>query len=100
MRQINARTAKNREMMLEYERIHANEVDTYIPKGMPKIQPEKPKKKFVRYDEGAELYSMSQKRFEKLAKEANAVYKLNRMVLVNMDIIDEYLETFHLMRKR
>ena len=43
---------------------------------------------------------MSQKRFEKLAKEANAIYKLNRMVLVNMDIIDEYLETFHLMRKR
>ena len=68
------------------------------PEGRQKIP--QSRKKFVRYAEWAELYSMSQKRFEKLAKEANAIYKLNRMVLVNMDIIDEYLETFHLMRKR
>ena len=33
------------------------------------------KKKFVRYKEGAELYSMCQKKFERIAHDANAVYK-------------------------
>ena len=48
-------------------------------------------KKFVRYKEGAELYSMSQSKFEELAKEAGAVYKLNKIVLVNCEILNEYL---------
>ena len=53
-------------------------------------------KKFVRYDEGAEVYSMHQKTFEKIAKEANARYKVGKMVLVNTQIVDRYLETFRL----
>lgn len=53
-------------------------------------------KRFVRYKEGAELYSMCQTKFEEMAKEAGAVYKLNKLVLVNCDILDEYLETFRL----
>lgn len=53
-------------------------------------------KKFVRYKEGAELYSMSQSKFEELAKEAGAVYKLNKIVLVNCEILNKYLETFRL----
>lgn len=32
------------------------------------------RKKFVRYKEGAELYSISQSKFEKLAKDAKAIY--------------------------
>ena len=52
-------------------------------------------KKFVRYGEGAQLYSMSQSTFEKLAKEAKAIYKYNKLVLVNTEKIDEYLELFH-----
>ena len=52
------------------------------------------KKKFVRYKEGAEIYSMCQSKFEKMAKEANAVYKLDKLVLVNCDIFEAYLETF------
>ena len=52
------------------------------------------KKKFVRYKEGAEMYSMCQSKFEKMAKEANAVYKLDKLVLVNCDIFEAYLETF------
>ena len=55
----------------------------------------KPMKKFVRYKEGAKLYSMSQNHFEMLAKEANAVYQRGRLVLVNVRIMDEYLEQFH-----
>ena len=43
-----------------------------------------------------ELYSMSQKRFERLAKEADACYKMDRMVLVNIDRVDEYLESFRI----
>ncbi len=31
-----------------------------------------------------------------LAKDAKACYKVNQLVLVNLDIIDEYLETFHI----
>ena len=44
------------------------------------------KKRFVRYQEGA----------EQLAKEAGAIYKIRRVVLVNLDIFDEYLDTFRM----
>ena len=50
-------------------------------------------KRFVRYPEGAEMYSMSLSKFQQLAKDAKACYKMNRLVLVNLD---EYLETFHI----
>lgn len=53
-------------------------------------------KRFVRYAEGAEMYSMSASKFMQLAKDAKAYYKVNQLVLVNLDIIDEYLETFHI----
>lgn len=54
------------------------------------------RKRFVRYKEGAELYSMCQSKFEKMAKEAEATYKLDKLVLVNCDIFEEYLETYRL----
>ena len=53
-------------------------------------------KRFVRYADGAEMYSMSVSKFMQLAKDAKACYKVNQLVLVNLDIIDEYLETFHI----
>ena len=53
-------------------------------------------KRFVRYPEDAEMYSMSLSKFQQLAKDAKACYKMNRLVLVNLDILDEYLETFHI----
>lgn len=52
------------------------------------------RKKFVRYDEGAKIYSMGLHTFQDLAKEAGAIYRIKRVVLVNTDIIDEYLENF------
>ena len=52
------------------------------------------RKKFVRYEEGAKMYSMGLHTFQELAKEAGAVYHVKRIVLVNTDLIDEYLETF------
>ena len=53
-------------------------------------------KKFVRYADGAELYSMSVSKFMQLAKDAKACYKVNQLVLVNLEIIDKYLEMFHI----
>lgn len=52
------------------------------------------RKKFVRYAEGAQLYSMGLHTFQNLAKDAGAIYRIKRVVLVNLDIIDEYLEAF------
>lgn len=45
-------------------------------------------KKFVRYPEGAKMYSMGLTKFQALAKDANACYKIGQLVLVNTQIID------------
>lgn len=52
-------------------------------------------KKFVSLSEGAELYSLGLHSFRDLAEEAGAVYKVRRRVLVNTEIMDEYMEMFH-----
>ena len=52
------------------------------------------RKKFVRYDEGAELYLMGLHTFQNLAKDAGAVYRIKGIVLVNTELVDEYLEAF------
>lgn len=49
-------------------------------------------KHYVRYEEGAVLYSMCQKTFEKLAKEADAIREYGKIKLVNVDKVDEYIE--------
>lgn len=54
----------------------------------------KGQKKFVRYAEGAELYSVGIHTFQEMAKEAGAIYRVKRCVLVNTKKIDEYLENF------
>ena len=51
-------------------------------------------KKFVRYQEGAEKYSIGLTKFQELAKEAHAVYKVDKIALVNCEIFEKYLETF------
>lgn len=62
---------------------------------MGELQKKKPKV-FVRYDEGAEMYSMSRNTFIKIATAAHAIYKVNRLVLVNTKIFEQYLETFRI----
>ena len=52
------------------------------------------KKKYVRYAEGAELYSVGKHTFEKWAKDANAIRKVNGVVLVNTEKIDAFIEGF------
>ena len=52
------------------------------------------KKRLVRYKEGAEMYSMGMNKFQSLAKDAGAILKIDRMVLVDLDVFDQYLESF------
>ena len=52
--------------------------------------------RFVRYDEGAEMYHMGISKFMQIAKDAKAIYKIGQLVLVKLEILDEYLETFHI----
>ncbi len=63
---------------------------------MAKEMTTKQKKRFVRYSEGAEMYSMGVTKFMEICKAAKACYKLNQLVLVNLDIVDEYLESFRI----
>ena len=57
---------------------------------------EKIRYRYVRYKDGAEMYGMCQKTFEKLAKEAKAIIKYGRLVLVDCDRVDECLELYRL----
>ena len=61
---------------------------------MADMKDQSDKKRYVRYDEGAKMYSMCKNSFMKLAQDAHAVYKINRLTLVNTKIFEEYLETF------
>ena len=54
----------------------------------------KKERKFIRYREGAEKYSMGLSKFQQLSREARAVYKIDNIVLVNTEIIEKYLEGF------
>lgn len=51
-------------------------------------------KKFVRYKEGAERYSLGLTKFQALAKEVKSVYKIDGVALVNCELFERYLETF------
>lgn len=51
-------------------------------------------KKYVRYAEGAQLYSMGLHSFQNLAKDAGAVRKVKGVVLVNTEKVDAFIESF------
>lgn len=53
-------------------------------------------RKFVRYKEGAEKYGMGMTKFKQMAREAGALYKVDRTVLVNCEVFENYLETFRM----
>lgn len=54
----------------------------------------KKKKRYVGYEEGAVLYSMGKNSFRQVAQDAHAVVRLKRIALVNVEVLDEYLESF------
>lgn len=51
-------------------------------------------KKYVRYKTGAALYDMSERQFVDLARDAKATFKIGRMVLVNLELVDRYISCF------
>lgn len=51
-------------------------------------------KKFVSLEEGAALMSLGRNNFREIAKDAKAIYKIKRRVLINMDKIYEFMEAF------
>lgn len=42
------------------------------------------------------MYSIEKRKFQELAKESQARYKIGQLVLVNTKILDKYLETYHI----
>lgn len=40
------------------------------------------------------MYSMGLNKFQTLSKDAGATLKIDRLVLVDLDILNQYLETF------
>lgn len=50
------------------------------------------KKKYIRYEEGITLYSMGKIPLRQLAQEAHALLRIKKMAIVDLDILDDYLE--------
>lgn len=48
-------------------------------------------RRFVRYKEGAKLYSMSENKFRQLVDAAEAVHHFGKMALVDTVKVDEFL---------
>lgn len=51
-------------------------------------------KKYVRYSEGVELFGMCLSTLVKRAKEADAIHKVGKIPLVNVEKFEKYIETF------
>lgn len=84
------------ESMIEIARAY-NEMDLLMGYAREDVERTKMNaKKFVRYQEGAEKYSLGLTKFQELAKEAKAVYKIDKVALVNCEIFERYLESFRI----
>ena len=53
-------------------------------------------KRFVRYNEGAELYSMGVSRFKQMAHECESVIKVGKSAWVDLETFDKYFQSFRL----
>lgn len=60
----------------------------------PQFETKKKERKYIRYKEGCERYSLGITKFMQLAREAKAVYKIDGIALVNTEIFERYLEGF------
>ncbi len=58
------------------------------------IKNPKERKRYVRYKEGAEMYGVCLSTFTKIVKEAKAIIKYGKLVLINCDYVDQYLESY------
>ena len=53
-------------------------------------------KRWVRYDEGAILYSVGIHTFQKLAKDARACYKVGGVTLIDTQKLDKFIQAFEM----
>lgn len=67
------------------------EIETFTVPELEKILAGK-KKKYIRYEEGMALYSMGKISFRKLAQEAHALLRIKKIAIIDLDILDDYLE--------
>ena len=52
------------------------------------------KKRFIRTKEGVERYQIGKTKFLQMARDAGALYKINRTCLIEVEIFEEYLNSF------
>ena len=53
-------------------------------------------RKYIRYDEGMQRYGLGLSTFQEMAKEAKAIIKRDRIVLVDTEKFEAYLDSFSL----
>lgn len=84
--------AKKTDEELEKKRLEEEEM-ARLENEFLEMMTEADRKKYIRYDEGALLYSMSLDAFRRLAIKAGATHSVGRAVLVNREVVDEYIES-------
>ena len=65
-----------------------------MTKARDKVKKTFENKRFVRFSEGAEIYSLGITKFRELAREAKATYKVDKVVLVDCAVFENFLESF------
>ena len=58
------------------------------------VESEDVRKKWMRCKEGTRTYSMSRPKLIELARDAGAAYKIDSMILIDIEVFERYLETF------
>lgn len=52
------------------------------------------KRKYLRYDEACGYYGVSRNTLQKWVEESGAARKIEKVILINTEKVDEYIETF------
>ncbi len=103
-RECNAFKMMRKQSLIDYAKFDAYVASFFREEGekdMKRLDRNDPKlcsevnlgnKKYVRYDEGAYLYSMGKKNFTDLAKKADAVRKIGGVCLISIEKVNEYIE--------
>lgn len=52
------------------------------------------KRKYVRYPEACELYGVSLSTMKRWVKASGSGRKVDKLVLINTEVLDQYIETF------
>lgn len=58
------------------------------------------KRDFITYYQGADYYGLGLKVFTRMAREAGAVYKIGKKVLIRRSIFEEYLRQLYRKEKK